>query len=97
MNEMHSVKAPDAPEAERKVRTFRVLQRDELTVKDVTRWVEQQAHYTTVWTPAVEEVGEQYGEGDYLLIEIEDKYDFRYVYPMRVVADRVYRLADEDA
>jgi hypothetical protein len=94
MNEMHSVKAP---EAERKVRTFRVLQRDEITVKDVTRWVEQQAHYTTVWTPAVEEVGEQYGEGDYLLIEIEDKYDFRYVYPMRVVADRVYRLADEDA
>jgi hypothetical protein len=81
-------------EPERKVRTFRVLKRmgiDEMG--DV--WNELEPH-TTPWSPSADEVGEQFGEGDFLLIERESDYSFHHVYPMRVVAEKVYRLADDD-
>jgi hypothetical protein len=52
---------------------------------------------TMKYVPLPAEIGEAYGEGNYLLIERDSRYSFLSTYEMRVVADKRYRLADEDA
>jgi hypothetical protein len=96
MSDLHSVKASDSEtltETETYLNTYRVLRQDD-TENGLWRempWI------TMKYVPLPAEIGEAYGEGNYLLIERDSRYSFLSTYEMRVVADKRYRLADEDA
>src|SRR4051812_43579363 len=83
---------PPTDEVETDTQTYRVLRRDDVST---AVWREEEP-ISTRYTPDATEVGEKYGEGDYLLIEVDTRYSFHSTYPMRVVAARKYREARED-
>lgn len=80
------------PEVETDTRTYRVLRRDDVST---AVWREED-RISTRYTPDATEVGEQYGEGEYLLIEVDSRYSFHSTYPMTVVAEKRFREARED-
>lgn len=85
-----------AAEPEERTLTFRVLRRDENTIETVTRWIEAPGALSGPYHPTATEVGEMFGEGDYLLIEQGGRYSFCATYPMTVVAEKRYRRKRED-
>lgn len=83
---------------EGKTMTWRVLRRDPDTVESVTRWIEQEPISGTGeygFYPVASDLGEKYGEGDFILIEIDRAYPT--VQMKTVVAERHYREAAPDA
>lgn len=89
----------EATEAEVKQESYLVLQRDPNTVESVTRWnqvgtLEGEGQYG--YWPRAEDVGEKFGEGEYLLIKLGDG-DSRYIsgYRMRVAAERYFHEVTE--
>lgn len=84
---------PDAEETT----VWRVLKRVDDHVypgKPVTRW-DELGTIEDRW-PDASDIGEAFGEGDYLIWERDSKYSFHSLRPMSVVADKRWRERTED-
>ena len=74
-------------------RTWRILRRDPNTIETITRWDELEP-LTMPYADAAE-IGEAYGEGEYLLIEQNSEYSYHSTLTMTVVADKRWREAEK--
>ncbi len=90
----------EAEAVELKRQTWRVLKRDEATVAHVTRWKELEplsGEGEYGYRPDADALGKAYGEGDYLLIELDPAAYYLSARTMTVEAERYYHERRDDA
>lgn len=94
VTELRTAEEAEKPKLE--TTAWSVLMLDPDTVPTVTRWIEQEPIVTEGIYPYItaEQIGEAFGEGEFLVFREDDRYLTGRLY--KIVADRVYREQKDD-